>query len=70
MLANVVQAARRTVPDDLPAFFGEQGRALGAEDVVRYLVDREQFLLILLFTDGVTECRSPDGDFFGTPTAR
>jgi hypothetical protein len=34
MLANLVQAARLTVPDYLPAFFGEQGRALGAEDVV------------------------------------
>ena len=58
MLNHLPEAARLTVPDDLAAFFTDNGRALGAAEVTLFLVDHEQRVLVPLPRRGGTE-RSP-----------
>jgi hypothetical protein len=48
MLSGLLAAARTSVPEDVAALLGEQGRALGARGVTVYLVDYEQYVLVPL----------------------
>lgn len=59
MLADLLNEARLSVPDDVAALADAQGRALGAHSVSVYLVDREQYLLVPL----PTPSQDPRGPF-------
>ena len=46
MLAGLLSAARLSVPDRVASLLADRGKALGADDVVVYLADQEQYVLV------------------------